>query len=57
MALEWWEYYEINHKTKNLREENESLKKEIEVVREEIEKLKGPQRGDKPRSLFCWFRK
>lgn len=57
MGLEWWEYYEINHKTKNLREENEGLKKEIEILREEIEKLKESQKANKPRRLFCWFKK
>jgi cell division protein FtsB len=57
MALEWWEYYEINHNVKNLQKENAELKKEIEKLREEIEKLKRAQGGSKARSLFCWFRK
>ena len=57
MGLEWWEYYEINHKIKNLREENEGLKKDVESLREEIEKLKKLQKESKTRSLFCWFKK
>ncbi|MFQ5952161.1 MAG: hypothetical protein ACE5JK_01990 [Candidatus Omnitrophota bacterium] len=40
MSLEWWEFYEINHKEKNLREETAELRKEIKALREEIEKLK-----------------
>ena len=43
MALDWWEYYEIHHKAKNLREENDALRKEIETLREEIKKLKESQ--------------
>lgn len=36
MALEWWEYYEINNKAKNLKKEIEELKKEVKALREKL---------------------
>ncbi|MGB2599187.1 MAG: hypothetical protein WBC99_01940 [Candidatus Omnitrophota bacterium] len=57
MALDWWEFYEINHKEKNLREEIVNLKKETEDLRGEIETLKKGQVNKQARSIFCWFKK
>ncbi|MGB2629892.1 MAG: hypothetical protein WBD24_03945 [Candidatus Omnitrophota bacterium] len=41
MSLEWWEYYEINHRVRNLKEDIERLEKEIKSLHAEVETLKG----------------
>jgi peptidoglycan hydrolase CwlO-like protein len=40
MALQWWEYYEINHKVKNLRNEIAELEDQIKSLRKELEEVK-----------------
>jgi len=37
MALNWWEYYEIQHNINNLRQEIRCLKAEIEKLKEKSE--------------------
>ena len=38
MSLDWWEYYEIQHKVNNLKKEIEDLKKEVEDLRSQLKK-------------------
>jgi hypothetical protein len=38
MALNWWEYYEIQHKVENLKKEIEDLKKEVKDLRNQQKK-------------------
>jgi predicted nuclease with TOPRIM domain len=55
MALDWWEYYEMNHNIKNLRKEISRLEEQVKKLRKEVEEMKSP--SPKGRPAFYWFKK